>query len=132
MFDELSDDNLLLKCLHGKTQNQNEAFNGTIWNRIPKSRFVGYKQFEMGVLDAVAHFNIGNMATLLIYDKMGMERGFYTLKGCMNENTSRIKNANRKDKESVKIRRRLLRGVRKCKSDKSKKQEGSVYGYGSF
>ena len=73
------------------------------------------KQFEMGVLDAVAHFNIGNIATLLIHDKMGMERGFYTLKGCLNENTSRIKNANRKDKESVKVRRRLLRGVRKCK-----------------
>ena len=34
VFDELSDDNLLLKYLHGKTQNQNEAFNGTIWNRI--------------------------------------------------------------------------------------------------
>ena len=33
------------------------------------------KHFEMGVLDAVAHFNIGNMATL-IYDKMGMERGY--------------------------------------------------------
>ena len=29
VFDELSDDNLLMKCLHGKTQNQNEAFNGT-------------------------------------------------------------------------------------------------------
>ena len=72
------------------------------------------------------------MATLLIYDKMGMERGFYTLKGCLNENTSRIKNANRKDKESVKIRRRLLSGVRKCKIDKSKKLEGSVYGYGKF
>ena len=79
MFDELSDDNLLLKCLHGKTQNQNEAFNGTIWNRIPKPRFVGYKQFKLGVLDAVAPYNIGNMATLLIYDKMGMERGLPSL-----------------------------------------------------
>ena len=50
-----------------------------MWNRIPKSRFVGYKQFGMGVLDAVAHFNIGNMSTLLIYDKMGMERGLPSL-----------------------------------------------------
>ena len=72
VFDELSDDNLLIKCLHGKPPDQNEAFNGTIWNRIPKSRFVGYKQFGMGVLDAVVHFNIGNLATLFIYDEMGM------------------------------------------------------------
>ena len=85
------------------------------------------------VLDAVVHFNIGNLATLLIYDKMGMERGFYTMNGCLNENTRRIKNANRKDTESVTIRRRLLRGARKCKSDKSKKkQEGSVHDYGKF
>ena len=30
VFDDLSTDNLLRKCFHGKTQNQNEAFNGTI------------------------------------------------------------------------------------------------------
>ena len=46
------------------TQNQNEAFNGTIWNRIPKSKFIKYKQFEMAVCDATAHFNVGNLATL--------------------------------------------------------------------
>ena len=37
VFDELSDDNLLMKCLHGETPNRNEAFNGTKWNRIPIS-----------------------------------------------------------------------------------------------
>ena len=102
VFDELSDDNLLMKCLQGKTQKQNEAFNGIIWNRIPKSRFVGYKQFEMDVLDGVVHFNIGNLATVLIFDQMGMERGFCTMNGCLNENTRRITNANRKDTKSVK------------------------------
>ena len=33
---------------------------------------------------------------------------------------------------SVKIRRRILRGVRKNKSDTTKKQEGCVYGGGKF
>ena len=32
----LSDDSLLEKCLHGKTQNQNEALNGMVWQRTPK------------------------------------------------------------------------------------------------
>ena len=27
----------LKKCLHGKTPNANESFNGMIWNRIPKA-----------------------------------------------------------------------------------------------
>ena len=36
IFAELSDESLLEKCLHGKTQNQNESFNSIIWDRIPK------------------------------------------------------------------------------------------------
>ena len=40
VFDGLSDETLLKKCLYGKTQNANESFNGTIWNRIPKARFI--------------------------------------------------------------------------------------------
>ena len=51
---ELSNDSLLQKCLHGKTQNQNESFNGTIWRRVPKHTYVGLRQFELGVYDAVS------------------------------------------------------------------------------
>ena len=44
-------------------QNQNESYNATVWDRIPKTTFVELKTFEIGVYDAVAHFNIGNTAT---------------------------------------------------------------------
>ena len=37
----LSIDILLEKCLHGKTQNQNESINGMIWQRVPKEVYVG-------------------------------------------------------------------------------------------
>jgi len=33
---ELCSRELLSKCLHGKTQNSNEIFNGVIWQRVPK------------------------------------------------------------------------------------------------
>ena len=36
VYQRLSEDSLLEKCLHGKTQNQNEAANGMVWERIPK------------------------------------------------------------------------------------------------
>ena len=52
------------------------------------------------------------------------------MNGCLHKNIRRLKNANRKDAESVKIRRRHLRGTRKDINDKNKKQEESVYGYG--
>ncbi len=61
-YARLSDDDLLKKCLDGKTQNQNESLNGMIWNRLPKTIFVGADVLNFGAYDAVAHFNIGNKA----------------------------------------------------------------------
>ena len=55
IFEELSDESLLEKCLHGKTQSQNESFNSMIWDRIPKTRYVSLTQLELGVYGAVAH-----------------------------------------------------------------------------
>ena len=60
---ELSEDALLEKCLHGKTQNQNEFFNGMIWQDV----CVNAATFEMGVYDALSHFNLGNIETVNIY-----------------------------------------------------------------
>ena len=37
---ELSSDGLLNKCLHGKSQNQNESFNATIWERLRKIKYI--------------------------------------------------------------------------------------------
>ena len=36
IFDDLGNDNLLGKCLHGMTQNNNESLNGVVWKRVPK------------------------------------------------------------------------------------------------
>ncbi|XP_028412728.1 uncharacterized protein LOC114535641 [Dendronephthya gigantea] len=59
IFLRLSSNELLSKCLDGKTQNQNESINGMICNRIPKNVFVGFDVLELGVYDAVAHFKEG-------------------------------------------------------------------------
>ena len=57
IYQRLSEDALLTRCLDGKTQNQNESLNGMIWNRVPKEVFVGAEVLELGVLDAVSHIN---------------------------------------------------------------------------
>ena len=45
----LSEDSLLERCLHGKTQNQNESLNGMIWQRVPKEVYVGRETLELGL-----------------------------------------------------------------------------------
>ena len=47
----------LSKCLHGRTQNRNESFNGTIWNRVPPANHVGIDILSLGGSDAIVHFN---------------------------------------------------------------------------
>ena len=62
IFEELSHEDLLRKCLHSLTQNQNESFNAMIWDRLPKSRYVSFTPLQFVVCDAVANFNIGRKA----------------------------------------------------------------------
>ena len=69
--------------LHGKTQNQNESFNKTIWERIPKTSFCSMTQPKFGLYDAVANFNIGRKASVLIYEKLGLLPGKHLIEGWM-------------------------------------------------
>ena len=59
MFRALSDDKLLEKCMHRKTQNNNECLNMVIWKRCPKDVYVGQNALEMGVCSAILSFNDG-------------------------------------------------------------------------
>ena len=40
------------------------------WDRIPKDTYVSLSNLELGVYDAVANFNIGFKATVLVYEKL--------------------------------------------------------------
>ena len=75
IFARLSEDNLLSKCLDGKTQNQNEALNAMFWERVPKSVFVGPETSQLGIYDAVALF--GCQASVKILEELGISPGNY-------------------------------------------------------
>ena len=59
---------MLEKCLHGKTENTNESFNGMIENHVPKVTHVGLDMLSVGVYDAIAHFINGEKAVLDIVE----------------------------------------------------------------
>ena len=69
---------MLEKCLHGKTQNQNEAANGMVWECIPKEVFVGAGLLEFGLFDAVSHFSTGARTVLLLLKALKISPGKYT------------------------------------------------------
>lgn len=90
VYQRLSQDDLLMKCLHGKTQNHNEALNGMIWQRVPKEVFVGRDLLEFGMYDAITHFNTGAKTVLNLLKELGIPSGKYTEEGCRLWDKDRI------------------------------------------
>ena len=73
--------------------------------------FIAILQF--GVYDAVSTFNIGMKASVLTYEKLGFDAGFYALRGCKKFNAKRISLANSRITPKNKLRQQLLR-AKKC------------------
>ena len=128
----LSNDILLEKCLHGKTQNQNESLNGMICQRVPKEVYVGKETLELGLYDAVAHFNIGAVTVIRILQALNIPPGKYTEEGCKLLDQLCVDGAEYKSKASTKKRRKVIRGLKERKEDKSKQREGVNYASGQF
>ncbi|GFS20598.1 hypothetical protein ElyMa_003316900 [Elysia marginata] len=62
VYDRLSDDSLLQRCMRGMTQNANESYHVTIWQRCPKHIFVRANRIKIATALAVATFNKGSPA----------------------------------------------------------------------
>lgn len=131
IYDELSDPDLLLKCLHGKTQNNNECLNKLIWDRCSKEVFVGNKTIEDAVYCAVAQFNDGNVSILKHFEKLGINPGRFTSSAVGVTNRKRIYLSDLKSAEKAKKRRKQLRSLKKGFEDKNEEQEGNVYESGA-
>ena len=122
----------LAKCLHGRTQNANESFNGMIWNRVPKANHVAIGILSLGVYDAIAHFNDGAIAAYNILKAVGIEPGDHMINGLHLQNTARKRlSAYRMSKKQLK-RRKIIRNMRKRTTDKNIEKEGTTYEAGGF
>lgn len=132
IYKRLSEDDLLSRCLDGKTQNQNESLNGMIWERVPKDVFIGSETLQLGVYDAVAHFNIGCQAAVNILRELDIEPGEFCLEAFRIADNLRIQKGNVKASQTSKKRRKILRAQRKQKGDKAQEREGVTYAAGAF
>ena len=132
IYIRLTDKNLLLRCLRGATQNQNESFNGLIWELCPKTTFCGASVVKLSANLAVAHFNHGAVTLLQVLTEMGCRPGYFTKQHLQLEDAGRVRKANRKasrqEKQRRKVRRRRRKGIEEQKLD----DEGCTYAAGAF
>lgn len=103
-----------------------------IWQRVPKEVYVGRETLELGLYDAVSHFNIGAVTVIKLFQGLNIPPGKYTEEGCKLQDQLRVDGAEYKNKASTKKRRKVIRGLKKRKDDKNKQREGVNYASGVF
>ena len=105
---DLSNYELLKKCLHGKTRNNNESINNLIWKRCPKDVYVGRTVLEIGAASAVISFNEGFQGMLKVFKELGINPGEYCITFCEKEDSNRIQLMEKKATPACKQRRKQL------------------------
>ena len=124
IFQNLCDDELLGRCLDGTTQNSNEAVNQIVWKKCPKDTFISRIVLEIGVASVVINFNDGMSGFEKLFSRLNLSFGVIINSGAIEKDQQRIKNMNNKFQETVKMKRKKLRAVRKGYIDKEKDNEG--------
>jgi len=116
IFERLSNDELLSRCLLGLTQNQNEAINNVLWSRCLKTKFCGVKKVSLAVSETVAYFNAGAGTTALLMKKSGINPCGEAIRSFRSKDQSRVVSAARKISLKARIRRQKLRAFKKSKN----------------
>lgn len=129
---ELCDRKLLEKCLHGKTQNANESFNGVLWQMIPKQTFVEFKTFQLGAYIALLQFNQGAKGILSVIENLGLTPDHRVVQQFNLIDKRRIHDSKRHSLPEAKLLRKKLRAIRKKKWTNDELQEGPTYKAGEF
>ena len=106
IYEQLSSDELLEKCAHGGTQNSNESFHHLIWERCPKTKFVGRKRLEIAVMDAALVFNEGESKRNIIFDHLGLKVGNHAAAAFQRFDSRRLYQAVRADTPASKEKRK--------------------------
>ncbi|GFX97180.1 uncharacterized protein TNCV_556701 [Trichonephila clavipes] len=131
VFRDLTEKDLLKKCLHGRTQNPNESFNKCIWEQIPKTVFVGIETLKFGVMDAVICFNDGYVSWIKVFEALGIKPGYNTERALLIIDNKRIFEAER-IVNKVSLEARNKRRSLKRKMDKQNLDEENEYQAGKY
>lgn len=75
IYEDLSKEELLTKCLGGHTQNANESFNAMVWRMAPKHLNSGKLIVDIATFIATGVFNEGYVAILMMMNLLDVTIG---------------------------------------------------------
>lgn len=90
VFDRLSANSLLERCVDGFTQNAAESFNSVLWNICPKRTFVGSASINLCAGLAVIVYNDGQQELGKLLKKLGINIGIQTKAALSMQDNQRV------------------------------------------
>ncbi|XP_032688218.1 uncharacterized protein LOC116852215 [Odontomachus brunneus] len=130
IYEELSSDDLLKRCLGGYTQNSNENYNALIWSMAPKSVFSGKVIIDTASNIAVCTYNEGYSNLMKIMKELSMTIGSNCYNFCLETDAWRIKYSERSLTDAAKEARSSLKSAKKDQKEENINEKGQFYGAG--
>ena len=117
---DMCSDDLLRKCLLGKTQNPNEALHSKIWNKLLKTRFYGLRTVQQSLCLTLLQHNWGYLESCPLHNF-----GFGEIA------SSTVMHLERRDQERKRRSLSSLKGGPTAKRKRSDVEEGPDYSAGA-
>ena len=130
IYEDLSKDDLLERCLGGHTQNANESFNATVWRISPKHLHCGLKVVEISAYIAARIFNEGFSSILRIMNLLNVTVGTYAKTYADKTDEARITREDRRSLSHTKDARTARKQQRHEQNQLFEEEEGLLYGAG--
>jgi len=130
IYEELSSDDLLSRCLGGYTQNNNESFNAVVWSIAPKTVSSCKTVLDIATDIAVITFNDGLSSLFAVYDALGLTVGPNMHEFCLETDANRIQTAEHNMSDIAKEARRSITSAKKDEEEQNKALERQLYGAG--
>lgn len=130
IYEELTAENLLERCIGSNTQNNNESFNACVWHLAPKHLFAGKKIVDIATYISACIFNEGFASLLKIMETMGITIGPQAEQLARNRDERRVSSANRRSTDNSKEARTARQNERSEQIEEYERSEGILYGAG--
>ncbi|XP_032673049.1 uncharacterized protein LOC116844962 [Odontomachus brunneus] len=130
IYESLSSDTLLERCVGGFNQNNNESFNQLIWKISPKIYHSGSLVVELAAYIVTCIFNEGTSSLLKILQGMGVSCGPNAHLYAAKKDEERIMESNIRAQQSTREARQHRRQMQIENLEAATDAEGSLYGSG--
>lgn len=130
IYEDLTKEDLLKRCLGGHTQNSNESYNSIVWRLAPKHLHSGRKIIEIAAFMTACIFNEGFFGVLKVMETLQINIGTTCKMFADSVDANRIKRQERRSCISTKEARLARKQVLMEQNEIFEETEGLLYGPG--